>query len=184
MLLEAFLNCPLHTAHYFNSTDQYAFSRNVFHDWYLLSVSLRLSMGLRFGFSGLRINVMWACLGVRPPFWTLQLMQAQTILSQVDYTALAARHDVVQAQLRGRELLAAVLALVVVAREDVAAVELHRLLRQLFVAEQANDARHLDFAVGGAHPIVVFLAEELGPVFADFTPTLEVVGRRTARPPD
>src|SRR5262245_7935003 len=35
-------------------------------------------------------------------------------------TALAARDDMVQAQLRRRELLAAVLALVVVAREDVA----------------------------------------------------------------
>src|ERR1700693_3860083 len=42
-------------------------------------------------------------------------------------TALAARDDVVEAQFRGRKLPAAVLTLVVVAREDVAAVELHRL---------------------------------------------------------
>src|SRR5205823_7400109 len=41
--------------------------------------------------------------------------------------ALAARDDVVQAQFRGRKLAAAVLALVVVARADVAAVGLHRL---------------------------------------------------------
>src|SRR5205807_5727707 len=40
--------------------------------------------------------------------------------------ALAARDHVVQAQLAGRELLAAVLALVVVAGEDVPAVELDR----------------------------------------------------------
>src|SRR5436305_2042984 len=45
--------------------------------------------------------------------------------------ALAARDDVVQAQFRGRELLAAELALIVVAGENVAAVELHRLLGQL-----------------------------------------------------
>src|SRR5882724_7946884 len=51
--------------------------------------------------------------------------------------ALAARRHVVQAQLRRRELPAAVLALVVVAGEDVPAIELHRLLRQLLVAEQA-----------------------------------------------
>src|SRR5262249_7900579 len=43
-------------------------------------------------------------------------------------TALTARDHVVQAQLAGRELLAAILALVVVPCEDVPAVELHRLL--------------------------------------------------------
>src|SRR5262249_1753319 len=40
--------------------------------------------------------------------------------------ALAARRDVVEAQLARRELLAAILALVVVASEDVPAIELHR----------------------------------------------------------
>src|SRR5262245_29960887 len=68
---------------YFNSTDQYALSTNVFHDWYLRWVSLRLRSGLRLGFSGLRMRLMWACLGVRPPLRTLQLTQAQTMLSQV-----------------------------------------------------------------------------------------------------
>src|ERR1043166_7832146 len=68
---------------YFNSTDQYAFSRKDFHDWYLLSVSFRLSMGLRFGFSGLRIRLMCACLGVRPPLRTLQSTHAQTMFSHV-----------------------------------------------------------------------------------------------------
>src|SRR5262249_36354479 len=68
---------------HFSSTDQYAFSRNVFHDWYLLSVNLRFSSGLRFGFSGLRIRPMCACLGVRPPLRTLQPTQAQTTFSQV-----------------------------------------------------------------------------------------------------
>src|SRR5438132_3081823 len=68
---------------YFSSTDQYALSRNVFHDWYFRCVSLRFRSGLRRGFSGLRIRLMWACFGVRPPFLTLQFTQAQTMLSQV-----------------------------------------------------------------------------------------------------
>src|SRR6266545_3172898 len=76
----------------------------------------------------------------------------------------------VQAEFRGREPLAAILALVVVAREDVAAVELHRLLRRLFVGEQTNDSWHLDFAVDGAHPVVVRLPEVARAVFAEVTP--------------
>src|SRR6516164_1185446 len=67
----------------FSSTDQYAFSRNVFHDRYLLWVSLRLSSGLRLGFSGFRMRCMCASFGVRPPFLTLQLTQAQTMFSHV-----------------------------------------------------------------------------------------------------
>src|SRR5260370_26625218 len=54
----------------FSSTDQYALSRKVFHDWYLLWVSLRLSSGLRLGFSGFLMRCMCASLGVRPPFLT------------------------------------------------------------------------------------------------------------------
>src|SRR5262249_19225724 len=46
------------TTCYFSSTDQYAFSRNVFQDWYFRWVSFRLSSGLRLGFSGLRIKLM------------------------------------------------------------------------------------------------------------------------------
>jgi hypothetical protein len=38
-------------------------------------------MGLRLGFSGLRINAMLACLGVLPPLRTLQATQAQTMFS-------------------------------------------------------------------------------------------------------
>src|SRR5262249_43161365 len=64
-------------------TDQYALSRNVFHDWYFLWVSFRFSSGLRFGFSGLRIRLRWACFGVRPPLRTLQATQAQTTFSHV-----------------------------------------------------------------------------------------------------
>src|SRR5262245_55289603 len=64
---------------YFNSTDQYAFSRKVFHDWYFVWVSFKLSIGLRLGFSGLRMSVRCASRGVRPPLRTLQSRQAQTM---------------------------------------------------------------------------------------------------------
>src|SRR3712207_4588192 len=70
-----------HPRIYFSSTDQYALSRSVFHDWYFLLVSFRFSIGLRFGFSGRRIRAMWACFGVRPPLRTLQSMHAQTMFS-------------------------------------------------------------------------------------------------------
>src|SRR5476651_569730 len=72
----------IHASLYFSSTDQYALSRNVFHDWYFLLVSFMLKVGLRFGFSGLRIRLMCACFGVRPPFLTLQSMHAHTTFSQ------------------------------------------------------------------------------------------------------
>ena len=64
--------------------------------------------------------------GVRPPFFTLQFRQAQTMFSQVA-PAPAAGHDVVEAQFAGRELPPAILAPVAVAGEDVAAVELDLL---------------------------------------------------------
>src|SRR5262245_35487995 len=69
---------------YFNSTDQYALSRNVFHDWYFLWVSFIDKSGLRLGFSGLRTRPMCACLGVRPPFLTLHSTHAHTTLSQAE----------------------------------------------------------------------------------------------------
>src|SRR2546421_10260650 len=67
---------------YFNSTDQYALSKNVFQLWYFLLDSFMLRVGLRFGFSGLRIRPMCACFGVRPPLRTLQSMHAHTTFSQ------------------------------------------------------------------------------------------------------
>ena len=93
---------------------------------------------------------------------------------------MAARNDVVQAQLGRRKLLAAELALVVVAGKDVPPIELHRVLGQPFVADQANDARHLDLAGRCPHPVVFFLAKVLVPVFADLAPGGEVVGRKLA----
>ena len=50
----------------------------------------------------------------------------------------------VEAQLAGGETLAAVLAQIVVASEDVATVELHHLPGQSLVVQQANHTGNLD----------------------------------------
>jgi len=73
-------------------------------------------------------------LGVRPPWRTLQPTQAQTMFSHV-ISRLAARHDVVEAQLRGRMLLAAILALVL-SRAKILRRLTSPSLGQLFVAQR------------------------------------------------
>src|SRR5207244_3701450 len=90
-------------------------------------------------------------------------------------TALAARNDVIEAQLARREFLAAELALVIVTREDVAPVELNRLLGQLVVIQQPNHTRHLDLAADSANPVVIFLPKMTGAVLAQLAPGREVV---------
>src|SRR5262249_52619540 len=69
--------------------------------------------------------------------------------------APAAGDDVVQAELAGGEPLAAILAAVAVAGEDVPAVELDLLAREPVVAQEPDDARDLDLEVDGADEIVL-----------------------------
>ena len=71
--------------------------------------------------------------------------------------------------------VAAILAPILVAREQVAAVELHPLPRQLVVAEQPDHARHADLERDGPDPVVglVALREEFA-VLRDLSPALEV----------
>src|SRR6266849_2036231 len=94
--------------------------------------------------------------------------------------ALAARNDVIQAQLGSRILAAAELTLVVVAGEDVAAIELHRLLGQLLIGHETDDPRHLDLAIDRPNPIVVFLAEMAGAEFTQLAPGGEIVSGELA----
>src|SRR5437762_1907170 len=68
---------------HFNSTVQYAVSRNCFHELYRSSARRMLITGLRFGFTGLVIKCRCACSGVRPPFFTLHFTQQQTMFSHV-----------------------------------------------------------------------------------------------------
>src|SRR5215469_7562652 len=73
--------------------------------------------------------------------------------------APAAGEDVIEAQLGGGEPLAAVLAAVAVAGEDVAAVELDLVPGQAVVGQQADDAGDLDLEVDGADEVVVGVLE-------------------------
>lgn len=72
--------------------------------------------------------------------------------------------------------MAAVLASISVASEQVASIESQGVFRHAIKAKQSNDPWHLDFETYGAHPIVMRLLEG-GPKFADFDPGRErVVG--------
>ncbi len=159
---------------YFKSTDQYALSRNVFQLAYFGLPSLIVSSGLRFGRTGFLISLMPASCGVRPPLRTLQRTHAQTRFSQRRVAAAARGHDVVQAQFARGKPLAAVLAVVAVAGENVAAIQPHALLRHAIVVQQPQHPRHLDFKVHAANPVLVRLLE-LRLQLADFPPRFEVV---------
>ncbi len=76
---------PLSTIHYppFPPTSQYAPASQVRQLAYFGLFSFNNSNGLRFGRTGRWISFMWASFGVRPPFLTLQVKQAQTTFSQV-----------------------------------------------------------------------------------------------------
>ena len=65
------------------------------------------------------------------------------------FAAQAPRDDMVKGQFAGREVLAAVLAVVPVACEDVTAVKLYFRSRQAVVREQADNAGHGDVKVYG-----------------------------------
>src|SRR5205085_3630432 len=75
------------------------------------------------------------------------------------------RHDVVEGELRGGELLSAVLAAVAVAQIDVAARELHFLPRQPVEYQELNDMRNQDVTAGRADEmILVNLHRNISPV--------------------
>lgn len=69
---------------------------------------------------------------------------------------------------------AAVLALVAVAGEEVAAVEFDVLLGEFVVAQEADDARHGDVHADSLDPVVA-LGLELALELAEFEPAFEVV---------
>ena len=88
--------------------------------------------------------------------------------------ALAARNDVVERQFTGRELIAAVLTAVVIAREQVASVELHLLSRQPIVNRQANNPRHGNIEAHRLNP-VMFVGFEFARKLAEIAPLGKVV---------
>ena len=94
--------------------------------------------------------------------------------------ALGARHDVVEAEFLGGKSFAAVLAAVVVAGKDVAAVELGFAPRHAVVVQEPDDPRHREVQTHGADPFVRRVAAVLlcvlGPGLADLGPVGKVVG--------
>src|SRR5204863_4811895 len=69
--------------------------------------------------------------------------------------ALAAGQDVIEVQRRARQLLAAVLAGVLVARVDVEARETHLRRRHAVVELEQDHARDADGAADGAHDVAI-----------------------------
>ena len=75
------------------------------------------------------------------------------MLSQRALAALALGNHVVERQIGGRHLLAAILAAAAVAGVDVAAVELHILPGELVITQQADDPRDRDLESHGVDPV-------------------------------
>jgi hypothetical protein len=96
-------------------------------------------------------------------------------------TAARARNHVVQVQLRARQLPAAVLAGVVVARVDVVAGKAHLGPRNAIVDLQQDHARHADGAIHGVDHVVPHLGRKLGPAVEIEGAKLPIHGLRGAR---
>ena len=132
-------------------------------------------MGLVLGLIGGLVSLIPASAeGSVLPFRTLHRTQAQTMFSQSVRAPPAPGHDVVEREFAGREALAAILAAVAVAGEDVPAVELDRWSGGAGHKSEADDPRNLDLEVdrsGSSRRPGSLKRAGLG----DLAPALEVV---------
>ena len=87
--------------------------------------------------------------------------------------------NVVEREFAGPESLAAILAFVPIAGEDVSSIEFDVGSRQAVVKEQADDAWHCDVEIDGCDPIVA-VGLELPAELADLTPVGKIVVRIAA----
>ena len=71
-------------------------------------------------------------------------------------------------------MFAAILAFILIAGEDIPAVEFDVGPRQAIVEEQPDDARHGDVEIHGRNPVVP-VRLEIPPELADFAPALKIV---------
>ena len=110
----------------------------------LLRQNVTWTNGRHFGRFGLRISVMCASCGSRFPFRVLHGMHEHTTFSQVVSAAAVARQDVIEIQFAAIKNVAAILAGVLVALENVVAREFHFLLRQTIEEQEHDDARDAD----------------------------------------
>ena len=71
-------------------------------------------------------------------------------------------------------MLAAILAVVFVAGEDVPAIEFDLVSRQTVVEQQPDDSRHGDMKIHSRYPIVS-IRLEITPELANIAPALEII---------
>jgi len=90
------------------------------------------------------------------------------------FAAHAAGDYVVERKLAGWESLAAILAVVFVAGEDVPAVEFDLVSWQPVVKEKSYNSRHGNIEINGRNPIVA-VRLEIPPELAYLTPAMEIV---------
>jgi len=83
-------------------------------------------------------------------------------------------NHMVQRQLAGRILSAAILAPVLVAGKDIAAIELHIAGRQPVIKQQPNDPRHRDIEIYRGYPIVP-IRLEMTAESANLAPTRKII---------
>ena len=85
------------------------------------------------------------------------------------------RHDVVEAKAVHPKPLSAILATILVSKEDVSTIELHAVARKAIVSKQANDSRNLNFKIDGANPIGILAVFQCQPQKANFQPVFKVI---------
>ncbi len=90
------------------------------------------------------------------------------------FAAHGSRDNVVERKLAGRKTSAAILAPVLVACEDISAIELHFVSRQAVVEQQPNNSRHGDIKIHRRNPVVPVRLETASEL-AHLAPALEIV---------
>src|SRR5271155_3155251 len=108
-------------------------------------------------------------LGGAPAFAPIAGMAGADDVFPSRHAALRARVDVIEVQLGPREALAAVLAGIVVAREDIKTRETHMTLRYPLVGYQDQHPRYADEPAHDAEALMMHLNREI-------PPTVEIEG--------
>jgi len=90
------------------------------------------------------------------------------------FSSHASWYNMIQGQLAGREALAAILAPVFVACEDIPSIEFYLVSRQTVVKKQPYNTRHSYIEIHGRYPVVAIGLENL-PELAHLAPAIEIV---------
>ncbi len=113
-------------------------------------------------------------LGGSATFFHVTLRAGTDHILPIRFSACSARDNVVEGKLGGGETLAAILAGVFVAGEDVPPIEFYLAAGQAVVEEQADNAGDGDVEIYGGNPVAA-IRLEIAFEFADLAPALEIV---------